>query len=219
MARKGRLVLAGSPGVWLTHFRELGEQMAEAIEKAWPVCIKPLQSRKGAMTHEDHITEHLVKALRKTKKVPGRITYQYVLLDEDANGNVTTPSSIDFVLTVGDDEEVYLAYECKRLNVTYGARVRNYCGPYVDDGLMRFVSGQYAKGLPMATMIGYVMNGNNATARRGLRRVMKLRTATLRLIAEQDRHSTAGLPTRFMSTHDCGSGHNMRVEHHLLPWS
>lgn len=170
------------------------------------------------MTHEDHITEHLVKALRKTKKVPGRITYQYVLLDEDANGNVTTPSSIDFVLTVGDDEEVYLAYECKRLNVTYGTRVRNYCGPYVDDGLMRFVSGQYAKGLPMATMIGYVMNGNNATARRGLRRVMKLRTTALRLTAEQDRHSTAGRSTRFMSTHECGPGHNMHVEHHLLPW-
>ena len=94
-------MLAGNPGDWLTLFRGLGEQMAEAIEDAWPVCIKPLQSRKGAMTHEDHITEHLVKALRKTKKVPGRITYQYVLLDEDANGNVTTPSSIDFVLTVG----------------------------------------------------------------------------------------------------------------------
>lgn len=218
MGKKGRLVLAGSPGVWLAHFRDLGEQMAEAIEDAWPVCIKPLQSRKGAMTHEDHITEHLVQALRKTKKVPGRITYQYVLLAEDASGNVTTPSSIDFVLTVGDDEEVYLAYECKRLNVTYGTRVRNYCGPYVDDGLMRFVSGQYAKGLPMATMIGYVMDGNNATARRGLRRVMKLRTTTLRLTAEQDRHSTAGCHTRFTSTHDCGSGYNMRVEHHLLPW-
>lgn len=211
-------MLAGSPGVWLAHFRDLGEQMAEAIEDAWPVCIKPLQARKGSMTHEDHITEHLVNALRKAKKVPGRITYQYVLLDEDANGNVTTPSSIDFVLTVGDDEEVYLAYECKRLNVTYGTRVRNYCGTYVDDGLMRFVSGQYAKGLPMATMIGYVMNGNNTTARRGLRRVMKLRAAALRLTAEQDRHSTAGRPMRFTSTHDCGSGHSMNVEHHLLPW-
>lgn len=211
-------MLAGSPGVWLAHFRDLGEQMAEAIENAWPVCIKPLQSRKGAMTHEDHITVHLVSALRRTKKVPGRIEYQYSLQEELADGYVTTPSSIDFVLTVGDDEEVYLAYECKRLNVTYGTRVRNYCGPYVDDGLMRFVSGQYAKGLPMATMIGYVMNGNNTTARRGLRRAMKLRTAALRLTAEQDRLSTAGRPTRFTSTHDCGSGHSMSVEHHLLSW-
>ena len=211
-------MLAGSPGVWIAHFRDLGEQMAEASEDAWPVCIKPLQSRKGAMTHEDHITVHLVKALRRSKKVPGRIEYQYSLQEEHADGYVTTPSSIDFVLTVGDDEEVYLAYECKRLNVIYGTRVRNYCGPYVDDGLMRFVSGQYAKGLPMATMIGYVMNGNNATARQGLRRVMKLRTVALRLTAEQDRLSIAGRPMRFASTHDCSSGHSMSVEHHLLPW-
>jgi hypothetical protein len=71
----------------------------------------------------------------------------------------------------------------------------------------------------MATMIGYVMNGDNTTARRGLRRVMKLRTAALRLTAEQDSLSTAGRPTRFTSTHDCGSGgHSMSVEHHLLPW-
>lgn len=218
MDRKASLVLAGSPGAWLTHFRALGEQMAEAIEGAWPVCIKPLQSKKDTMTHEDHITVHLVKALRKSKKVPGRITYQYVLLDEDVNGDVTTPSSIDFVLTVGDDEEVYLAYECKRLNVTYGTKVRNYCGPYVDDGLMRFVTGQYSKGLPMAMMIGYVMNGNNTTARQGLRQFMKLRAAALQITAEQDSLSTSGNPTRFTSTHDCGSGHSVSVEHHLLPW-
>ena len=54
-----------------------------------------------------------------TKKVPGRIAYQYVLLVKDTNGNVSLSSSIDFVLTVGDDEDVYLAYECKRLNVPY----------------------------------------------------------------------------------------------------
>lgn len=103
-----------------------------------------------------HITEHLVKALRRTKKVPGRIEYQQELLVEDANGNVSLSSSIDFVLTVGDDEDAYLAYECKRLNVPYAASVRNLCGPYIEDGLMRFVTGQYSNGLPLAVMIGYL---------------------------------------------------------------
>jgi hypothetical protein len=32
---------------------------------------------------------------------------------------VSISSNIDFVLTVGDDEDVYLACECKRLNVPY----------------------------------------------------------------------------------------------------
>lgn len=211
-------MLAGSPDAWLAHFRDLGEQMSEAIEAAWPICIRPLQSKKDAMTHEDHITEHLVQALRRTKKVPGRITYQYVLLVEDANGNVSLSSSIDFVLTVGDDEDVYLAYECKRLNVSYAARVRNLCVPYVEEGLMRFVNGQYSNGLPMAMMIGYVMNGDNDRARRGLTKVMKSRTVKLGLTTEQDRPSLPGMPIRFSSTHTCMPGHSMKVEHHLLPW-
>ncbi len=211
-------MLTGSPGAWLAHFRDLGEQMSEAIEAAWPICIGPLQSKKGSMTHEDHITEHLVHALRRTKKVPGRISYQYVLLVADVNDNVSLTSSIDFVLTVGDDEDVYLAYECKRLNAPYRAGVANLCGAYVEDGLMRFVTGQYSNGLPMAMMIGYVMNGNNIRARQGLRRAMKARIATLGLTAEQDHPSPPGEPTRFRSTHTCKSGHSMEVEHLLLPW-
>lgn len=218
MGKKGMFVLAGSPDAWLAHFRNLGEQMSEAIEAAWPICIGPLQAKKGSMTHEDHITEHLVHALRRTKMVPGRISYQYVLLVEDTSGNVSLTSSIDFVLTVGDDEDVYLAYECKRLNVPYRTGVSNLCGEYVKDGLMRFVTGQYSIGLPLAMMIGYVMNGNNGSARQGLRRAMKARTATLGLTAELDYPSTSGAPTRFRSTHTCRPGHNMEVEHHLLPW-
>ena len=211
-------MLEGSPDAWLAHFRDIGEQMSEAIEVAWPICIGPLQAKKDAMTHEDHITEHLVKALRRTKKVPGRIEYQYALLVEDANGNVSLSGKIDFVLTVGDDEDAYLACECKRLKVPYATGVRNLCSLYVEDGLMRFVTGQYSNGLPMTMMIGYVMNGDNGGARRGLRRVMKARTATLGLTAEQDYPSLPGKPTRFSSTHTCRSGHSMKVEHHLLPW-
>ena len=192
--------------------------MSEAIEAAWPICIEPLQAKKGALTHEDEITVHLVQALIQTKKVPGRIACQYALMVKDADGNVSVSSYIDFVLTVGDDEDVYLAYECKRLNATYAGRVRNLCIPYVKDGLMRFVTGQYSNGLPMATMIGYVMNGDNSRARRGLRKVMKAHTTTLGLTAEQDHPSLPGAPTRFRSTHTCKPGHNMEVEHHLLPW-
>lgn len=219
MENRGWFVLAGSPGAWLAQFRDLGERMSEAIEAAWPICIGPLQPKKGSLTHEDHVTEHLVHALQRTKKVPGRIAYQYVLLVEDANGNVSQSSSIDFVLTVGDDEDVYLAYECKRLNVPYRTGVKNLCVPYVEDGLMRFVTGQYSNGLPMAMMIGYVMNGDNGRARQGLRRVMKAREATIGLTAEMDHPSPLGAPTRFRSTHTCRPGHSMEVEHLLLPWT
>lgn len=218
MGKRELFVLEGSPSAWLENFRNLGEQMSVAIEAAWPLCIRPLQPKKDSFTHEDHVTEHLVNALRRTKKVPGRIIYQYVLLVEDTEGNVSLTSSIDFVLTVGDDEGVYLAYECKRLNVPYPKGVKNLCVPYVEDGLMRFVTGQYSNGLPMAMMIGYVMNGDNGRARQGLRRVMEKRKATIGLKAEMDHPSPFGAPTRFRSTHTCRPGHSMEVEHLLLPW-
>lgn len=211
-------MLAGSLDKWLPHFRGLEERVADAIEAAWPVCITPLQSKKNAMTHEDHITEHLVQSLIRTKRVPGRIIYQYTLLAEDAGGNVSAPSNIDFVLTVGDDEDVYLACECKRLNVPYKTGVRGLVGEYVDEGLMRFVTGQYSSGLPLAMMLGYVMNAKTDVARRGVRRIMALRSTAIGLQSERDAAVVSGRPLRFHTTHACMSGHVIEVAHTLLAW-
>lgn len=147
-------MLAGDLKAWLTQFRGLEERIADAVEAAWSICIAPLQFKKNALTHEDHITEHLVQSLIRTKLMPGRIVYQYTLLAEDADGNASAPSNIDFALTIGDDEDVYLACECKRLNVPYKTGVHGLVGEYVDEGLMRFVTGQYSRGLPLAMMLG-----------------------------------------------------------------
>ncbi len=211
-------MLAGSLDKWLPHFRGLEERIANAVEVAWPVCIAPLQSKKNAMTHEDHITEHLVQSLIRTKLVPGRIIYQYTLLAEDEGGNVSAPSNIDFVLTVGDNEDVYLACECKRLNVPYKTGVRGLVGEYVDEGLMRFVKGQYSSGLPLAMMLGYVMNAKMDVARRGVRRMMALRSGSVGLQSEQDSPVVNGRPIRFRTTHACLQGHTIEVAHTLLGW-
>lgn len=211
-------MLAGDLAEWLPHFRSLEEQLSDAVQAAWPLCTMPLQAKKNEMTHEDHITEHLVQALIRTKRVPGRIIYQYTLLAEDAEGNVSMSSNIDFVLTVGDDEDVYLACECKRLNVPYRTGVRGLVGEYVDEGLMRFVTGQYSSGLPNAMMIGYVMNAQAERARRGLRRAMAIRSARIGLQAERDTAISVGRPARFHTTHLSLPGHVIEVAHTLLSW-
>ena len=211
-------MLAGDLNAWLPQFRGLEERIADAVEAAWPICIAPLQSTKNVLTHEDHITEHLVQSLIRTKLVPGRIIYQYTLLAEDADGNVSAPSNIDFALTIGDDEEVYLARECKRLNVPYRTGVRGLVGEYVDEGLMRFVNGQYSRGLPLAMMLGYVMNAKTDLARRGVRRIMALRSTTIGLQSERDAPNAAGRPVRFHTTHACVPGHVIEVAHTLLAW-
>ncbi|MGL4196553.1 MAG: hypothetical protein ACRCSX_02150, partial [Allorhizobium sp.] len=136
----------------------------------------------------------------------------------DADGNVSAPSNIDFVLTIGDDEDVYLACECKRLNVPYHTGVRALVGEYVDQGLMRFVNGQYSRGLPLAMMLGYVMNAKTDLARRGVRRIMALRSTTIGLQSERDAPNAVDRPVRFHTTHACVPGHVIEVAHTLLAW-
>lgn len=211
-------MLAGSPDQWLPHYRDIEEQVIAAVETAWPICIGPLQAKKNAMSHEDHITEHLVHALIRSKALPGRLIYQYTLLGEDKAGGVSISSNIDFVLAIGDDEDVYLACECKRLNVPYRRGVRGLVGEYVDEGIMRFVSGQYANGLPLALMLGYVMNARVERARRGLARAMAARSTALGLTSETSTPIEVGRPVRFRTTHACTSGHNIEVAHALLGW-
>jgi len=72
-----------------------------------PCGSRLLALLQRSLTHEDHITNHLVAALIRTKKVPGRIVPQYYLLTDAPAKGVTLPSRIDFVLTIGDDENVY----------------------------------------------------------------------------------------------------------------
>ncbi|MBN9042218.1 MAG: hypothetical protein BGP05_10080 [Rhizobiales bacterium 62-47] len=211
-------MLAGEPSNWLAHFTTLEERVAEAVEEVWPICIEPLTAKKGSMTHEDHITNHLVAALIKAKRLPGRLIPQYSLLTELANQDVTLSSNIDFVLTIGDDEDVYLACECKRLNVPYKSGVRGLVGEYIDEGLMRFVRGQYSKGLPLAMMLGYVMNAKVDRARNGLRRAMTVRTKAINLKHIADCPVLAGRSIRFTSTHQCNAGHDIDVAHTLLGW-
>jgi hypothetical protein len=211
-------MLEGNPGQWLLYFRSLEERIAEAVEAAWPLCIGPLRLKKARMTHEDHITNHLISALIKTKRVPGRIIPQYTLLETAADQSVRVSSNIDFVVTIGDDEDVYLACECKRLNVPYKSGKKALVGEYVKDGIMRFIQGQYANGLPLAMMLGYVMDARLEHARRGLRRAMTVRARSINLQETRDSAVVAGRPLRFVTAHRCLGGDEIEISHTLLGW-
>ena len=122
---------------------------------------------------------------------------------------VSLLSSISFVLKVEDDEDVSLPMNaCSRTCHTQPAYV-TFASRYVEESLMYFVTGQYSNGFPIATMIGYVMNGDNGRARRNLRKVMKTRIPTLRLTAGQNHPSLSGMLTRFRFTYTCRLGHSM----------
>jgi len=211
-------MLTGDLNTWLPYFREIEVRVVDAIEVAWPACLASLQAQNNVNTHENHITQHLVQALIRTKRVPGRFICQYPLLAQDADGNVSAPSIIDFVLTIGDDEDVYLASECKRLNVPCKTGVRALAGKYVDEGLMRFVTGQYSNGLPLAMMLGYVMNAKTDAAKRDVKKAMARRSVTIGLLSEWDDPAVSGRPLRFHTMHACAQEHVIEIAHTFLAW-
>lgn len=83
---------------------------------------------------------------------------------------------------------------------------------------MRFVTGQYSNGLPLAMMLGYVINAKTDVARRGVKRILVLRSATVGLQSERDAPIVSGRPVRFHTTHACVTGHLIEVAHTFLAW-
>ncbi|KPL69306.1 hypothetical protein SZ64_15050 [Erythrobacter sp. SG61-1L] len=115
---------------------------------------------------------------------------------------------------MGDDEDVYLACECKRLNVPFKSGKKALVREYLDEGLARFLIGKYSPGLPYALMLGYVMDGNTVSARRALRRALTARTPALRLSSL----SASSDDDPFASRHDRVDDCDIEVVHRLLAW-
>ena len=122
------------------------------------------------------------------------------------------------VLIVGQDWEHYLAYECKRLNVTGrdGAR-RSLARQYINDGVVRFVTEQYAGNLPTGCMFGYVMDGDLSFARARIREAMTESREVLGLQGDLRAQDSIGQFKRFATDHVSGS-RSIEILHALLPF-
>jgi hypothetical protein len=57
-------------------------------------------------------------------------------------------------------EDIYFCLECKRLNVVRGGTTRAYASEYVNEGMIRFITGQYARAVRQGGMLGYVLDGD-----------------------------------------------------------
>jgi hypothetical protein len=113
---------------------------------------------------------------------PAHIVSQYELLPDAVVGDVSPKGYIDIaVLFYVDREEVYLAYECKRLNVSSsGGGRKSLATEYVREGMMRFVRAQYAQALPFGAMLGYVMDGDVLFALAAVKERIRENAANLR---------------------------------------
>ena len=117
----------------------------------------------------------------------------------------TPEGYIDILVSCEFGSEVYFAIEAKRL------RVRSTSGKmdagnddYVNDGMMRFVSGQYAPFMKTGAMLGYVYDGDINKARSGVARYIKSREKELKLTSPKQLKRTSMLPDKaiYETRHD-----------------
>ena len=151
-------MIIGNPSPWRARFNQLEKKFSERIKKIWPDCSVLVHSD----SQENRITNILVHSLQKDKiaRKLGLIVPQYTLLEEEQIGDVVTKGIIDFAVFIHKDHERYIAFECKRLNVSFTSGKKSLALDYVNEGMMRYISAQYAKNLPLGVMLGYVMDGD-----------------------------------------------------------
>ena len=123
-----------------------------------------------------------------------RLQPEIVSVDSDENAPA---GKIDFVVSCGLGAEIYFAIEAKRL------RVRSTSGKmdagnddYVNDGMMRFVSGQYAPFMSTGAMLGYVYDRDINKARSGVAGYIKGRGKELKLTSPKQLTRASILPDK-----------------------
>ena len=123
-----------------------------------------------------------------------RLQPEIVSVDSDENAPA---GKIDFVVSCGHGAEVYFAIEAKRL------RVRSTSGKmdagnddYVNNGMMRFVSGRHAPFMKTGAMLGYVYDLNIKKARSGVASYIIRREKELKLTSPKHLTRASLLPDK-----------------------
>jgi hypothetical protein len=171
--------IIGSSEHWYIALVDMYDVIYKAIARVWPECQRRVTraSSMGAaprrvmarQAHEDPITRSLIMHLRSDpiiRDAPIHIESQLELLPDDPQAAPKPLGYLDICIRfLTGTDKLYLAMECKRLNVIRAQnRLATQAGEYVEMGMMRFVSGQYSPTWPLGAMLGYVMDGNMQTA-------------------------------------------------------
>ena len=206
----------GKSTLWLNSIIDVDKAVIECIDRVWPTVV----SRLSQTELEDTITERLVDLLRKDRAIckHGFISIHFKLRQEDAIGDYTTKGILDMALFLDQDHERYIAYECKRLNRvnTEGKRAGSLAGPYVEEGVVRYVTAKYSEKLPYGCMLGYVMDGDIEFAVKQLKTALTERKVLIQLETKKILISQNPFP-EFETIHNRASINKpITVRHRLL---
>ena len=210
-------MLVGDPREWTARFRALDVRFLECVIAVWPQCLAALPPNPD----EDTITINLVAVLSrdlKARRLFHHLAYHHEPFGYTDDGRAYSKGEIDMVLLLDQERERYLAYECKRLNVTRNEMWRSLATPYVKEGVVRFVSEKYAADLPLGCMLGYVMDGRVGTAKAKIQASITLHGEEIGLAWGPREDQPLGFTERMSSGHRRASGGVIEIRHALLPF-
>jgi hypothetical protein len=210
-------MMIGDPQLWKDRFITIDERLLARILHLWPSCLAPLPQQPD----EDTITINLVHLLAKdsvVRSICHWVEYQYEPFGVHPTGARFSKGIIDLAVLLDWERETYLPYECKRLNVIHNGSRSSLATPYVAEGLVRFVTEQYAEGLPLGFMLGYVIDGDLAFALKQIQTAVDAQKVLL-LLTDGPRPGTViqGIE-RFETGHQRASKSQIEVRHVLLPF-
>lgn len=192
-------------------------QFLRFVVEVWPDCTAALTRHSD----EDTITRTIVDRIGRLGGARRylHLEYHYEPFAYTASGAVVSKGQIDIAVLVTKRRETYLAYECKKLNVTGadGAR-RSQAGAYVGkEGMMRFVTEKYAERLPVGCMLGYVMDGDLSFAYARIEAAIMAEKQSLGLQGLLKAESPIDPAQRFVTKH-ARDGKWIEMHHALLPF-
>ena len=213
-------MIFGDPKKWTEKFKRLDDRFLECVLAVWEQCV----ARLPEDPYEDAITINLVKNLRrntKARRLFHHLGYQHDPVGNAPGGWVYSKGKMDMVLLLDPGCERYLAYECKRLNVSRSRNggIDSLAGNYVRKGILRFVTEQYAEHLPVGCMMGYVLDGNMNSAQSKVRDAIDTHKVQIGLVEGPMDEVPIGFIKKFASRH-CrpSSGTYIELRHAFLPF-
>lgn len=140
--------------------------------------------KKSDQDKENWLTRRLAARLNRLPEFrdgPLAIHTKQEILSNDYDLDYAV-GEIDILVSSGFGSETYFAIEAKRLHVRspQGQFVAGY-SDYINDGMMRFIIGQYAPFMENGAMLGYVFNGQTNNARIGVEKAIQNKAEELRL--------------------------------------
>ncbi len=180
--------VAGNAANWKDLFpEEFIPDILELVISSWDTFNKPHR-----LDLEVPISKKFVERIRIEKNQRGDLPFHVWPELQEINGRI----DILFAYIGTPREDIYFAFECKRLRIPYASGFDTNNSDYVgDQGMMCFVTGKYSESVTNGGMIGYVMDGKTKEAIASLGEIIESKAATLKLAKNKGLELSSIIPT------------------------